>query len=427
MVSINKKISKYSLLLIILLSVTAFPSKYIYYIAPFLIITFSFFIKLIDNKKLFFLLIALLIYIIINYTFSLISGNTYNISGSLIYVLTIIPIIIILSRKKIHIDKKNIQSTQRILFFFIVIQFIVVLFQLSQTKNWDAITGTYGLFDYKYGTTITQVFFTFNILCFIIFIFKEKLNIKSFLIMLCALIMVALAQSGHQTLFFIITFLLVFIKKNDFKGLIKISIIGTVLLSLVIILFPETLDLGSMWFEKTFYNESPKTLITIDSFNILKENTKIILFGVGPGQYTSRASLISSGEYISSTMPDFLTGKSYYFSQYVSPLIQLHKQIGEGSAIAQPYYGLLSILMEFGLPIVILFLFLLTYEVKNLLSLRKYKEIRILCNYNLFFIFFLLFCSMIENYFEFVQAILVPIYLYILSHGRINHFLKEKK
>lgn len=353
-----------------------------------------------------------------------------NNSISLLYgLITYSSFLILLSLKnKDSINTYEISYIVKYLSYFVIVQSLVVFFQMSQTWNWDALSGTFGLFDYMGRITISQVMFTFTTYVIMLFLlpYWNKGIVKVALVL--GLISTSAAQSGHQFIFLIFTGLIVYASFKDKKLLFKTVLISSGAIMIVLLFFPRTIDLALAWFQKIAFGNYPKALITIDAFELLIEDFKIAIMGTGLGQFSSRASLFSSGDYLGFKIPEMLTDSSNFYKTLVEPKLELQEQIGEGSAIAKPYYSVLSLLIEFGLIIFgILIYYVFAFLNKNKkYSLSKNSEVALLSKFMNAFILFLIMCSFIENYSEFVQAITIPILLLGIALSRRNYLLKSR-
>lgn len=422
--------NRYYHLLIITSIIVAFPSTYIYYVAPLFIVLYSIHYNVLINfQRYFSIIIFVLMFTVYSLFFNGIIGYENN-SISLLYgLITYSSFLILLSLKnKDSINTYEISYIVKYLSYFVIVQSLVVFFQMSQTWNWDALSGTFGLFDYMGRITISQVMFTFTTYVIMLFLlpYWNKGIVKVALVL--GLISTSAAQSGHQFIFLIFTGLIVYASFKDKKLLFKTVLISSGAIMIVLLFFPRTIDLALAWFQKIAFGNYPKALITIDAFELLIEDFKIAIMGTGLGQFSSRASLFSSGDYLGFKIPEMLTDSSNFYKTLVEPKLELQEQIGEGSAIAKPYYSVLSLLIEFGLIIFgILIYYVFAFLNKNKkYSLSKNSEVALLSKFMNAFILFLIMCSFIENYSEFVQAITIPILLLGIALSRRNYLLKSR-
>src|SRR6185503_17843621 len=110
---------------------------------------------------------------------------------------------------------------------------------------------------------------------------------------------------------------------THFGTVVRTVAVAAVLSLLVVEVYPDTLFVAREWYSKvTDSSNSPKRLVYEGAMTIL-ENPKNMLIGTGLGQYTSRAALITSNEYLNIPLPSFLTGKSDYFNDYIDPSLVL--------------------------------------------------------------------------------------------------------
>jgi hypothetical protein len=426
----RNKTLKYYYLLIFTSIIVAFPSTYIYYFSPIFIVLYSIHNNMLVNfQKLLSIIIFVLLFSISSLVFNGIIGYENN-SVSLLYgLITYSSFLILLSLKyKDLINNYEINYIVKYLSYFVIVQSLIVFFQMTQTWNWDALSGTFGLFDYMGRITISQVMFTFNTYVIMLFLlpYGKRKIVKVALVL--GLISTSAAQSGHQFIFLIFIGLLVYASFKDRKLLFKTIIISFGAIIIVLFFFPSTIDLAIAWFQNIVFGNYPKALVTIDAIELLYEDFKVAFIGTGLGQFTSRASLFSSGDYLGVNIPEMLTSKSSFYVDIVEPKLELQEQIGEGSAIAKPYYSVLSLLIEFGVIIfgIIVYYTFRFYRKNKKYSLSKNLEVASLSKFMNAFILFLIMCSFIENYLEFIQAITLPILLFYISISRRNYILTKK-
>jgi len=123
------------------------------------------------------------------------------------------------------------------------------------------------------------------------------------------------------------------------------------------------------------YSYSPKGVVTTHTFTKTQwEYPTVLLIGLGPGQYTSKGSLIGSGRYFGRfynpiDIPFVGEQMSTPFKKYIFPWWEAFQDPAYGSStLNRPFYSLLSLYAEFGLPA---FVFLLIWFVKKIQWLRK--------------------------------------------------------
>ena len=166
--------------------------------------------------------------------------------------------------------------------------------------------------------------------------------------------------------------------------------------------------------------KSPKVTSTIDVVTEVPQEYPTMLFiGFGPGQYSSRASLIATGKYLGGMS----SSRSYFFlpNDMTEPFERflwddwLESDIEEiygGSAMSKPFYSIMSIYTEFGLIILVAILLYIAYQILKLRTiylrptLSEDDEVDKLLAFSIALSFlFLFFICFIENYLEISQAI----------------------
>ena len=96
-------------------------------------------------------------------------------------------------------------------------------------------------------------------------------------------------------------------------------------------------------------------MVTISAVEIASQ-PKNFLLGTAMGQFGSRAAMISSGEYLSMALPKPLVGESEYYRQYMLPPLHEYNAHGEDSAMSQPCYTMMNLVVEMGVPLTFLLL-----------------------------------------------------------------------
>src|SRR5262249_41706051 len=133
-------------------------------------------------------------------------------------------------------------------------------------------------------------------------------------------IICVIAQSGHQTIFFLATLLFCSLLRVSHVGTLLRTLFAAAVLSLLLVeAYPDTMFVAGEWYYKVMdTSNSPKRLVYEGALSILAE-PKNMLIGTGLGQYSSRAALMTSNEYLNLPLPAFMIGKSDYFSDYIRP------------------------------------------------------------------------------------------------------------
>jgi len=358
-------------------------------------------------------------------------GQQVNIPGVAVGLLTFLSLVIVIcERFDRKIDDILFGRLITLCSWFVILQSLVGIGQHFLSKNPDAISGTFGLFDFVTGEiTIIHVFFTFTIYSLILFLASAANRPLPLIAILTGLLVTTLAHSAHQLIFFALSVSLMgalqFFRLRTF---VSCAFLVVAVVFLVDRLFPETGALAEHWYAKVAENpDSPKWIVTEGGLEILGD-WKNGLLGTGLGQYSSRAALITSNQYLTADLPSVLTGVSEYFWQYIRPAGYIYSDSGEGSAIAKPYYSLLSLAVELGLlqclVLTVLIGGALVRGVRLMGSHRpEVGKVSLLANIGI--VFFLL-CCLVENYAEFPQALFVPSLLFVFANSRVRTLVRTK-
>jgi hypothetical protein len=196
-------------------------------------------------------------------------------------------------------------------------------------------------------------------------------------------------------------------------GLIS-AIAGMVVVAFLFL--PQNLSNTLVFAQQLFQGESPKAIATTRALvDIPREYPLAPLFGLGPGQYGSRAGMIGTGMYFGgmenprdiSFLP---SGMSVAFQHYFLNLWTLAALQGYDlryGSTHQPYYSWLSLYAEFGIaPVLLVFalaLVAISRARKNPPGLTNRMQV---FSFSMS-ILFLLFLGIQENYWEIPQAIFI--------------------
>lgn len=359
-------------------------------------------------------------------------GQQINLPGFFLAMLTYLPIFLLLcERFDQPIDDALFGRLINTTAWFVIVQSAIGVLQFVVSHNGDAVAGSFGLLDFHFNTiSIAQVYFTFTLFGMILFLMLDFRRVIVQVAIIVGLIVCTLAQSGHQTIFFAVSFgLFSVIQKKRSSAVLYGVILISLSFFLVNELYPSTFAYTGAWFRKVVEEpESPKRALAADGVRIVNDLKNAIL-GTGIGQYSSRAALITSNDYLSRDLPNILVGKSKYFSDSIEPANEIYEDSGQGSAIWKPYFSILSVIVEFGI-VQSLFIFgvLLAHVRKNLTYMASPVPQIALTGMvsNVGLLFFILCCA-IENYAEFPQAIFLPFLLYVAAQSRAKRLAVEAR
>jgi hypothetical protein len=351
------------------------------------------------------------------------AGKTVNFPGIWFGLFTYAPLFVLLSETFDRtIDEATYDRFAKVCAWFILIQSAVGLLQFVGTGNADAVCGTLGLIDgFRSSVTIIQVYFTFIVFSMILFLLPVANQVFYRVTIGVGVLICVLAQSGHQTIFFVATLLLCGLARATHIATLVRTVIAAAVVSLLVMqVYPDTYFIAREWYVKLIESSnSPKRLVCQGAMSILEE-PKNLLIGTGLGQYSSRAALMSSNEYLNVSLPSFMTGKSDYYNDIMEPSIELFDEIGEGSAMSKPYMSVVSVPVELGLVLSIALLAVICRSAFSYLSLmtRDSGEVGWIGFGMLVGTIFLSLCCVVENYAEFSQAIFVPFILLVVAGSR---------
>lgn len=356
-------------------------------------------------------------------TIDTMAGRIVNPPGMLWGALTYATLVAILAlRPDFTITQARWKSLRKVVSWFVIIQGTLGILQFIASGNQDAVCGTFGLFDFLGNVTIAQVYLTFNLFAMIMFLMTDKCTRLDWVAIAIGLFASLLAHSGHQTLFLIAALGFVGMLQLRPRDALKLGALLAVLTGLMFSV--STITAGDIyeWQRKLLQeDDSPKRIVTIAAVDLMK-NPKNLLLGTAVGQYASRAALMSSGGYLAADLPAMLTGESQYFRQLVLPALYEYEDHGEESAISQPAYSAMNLIVELGLPMALVLCSVVGYNFyRNWLLTRTgnahARSVGMWANIGL--VFFVA-CCFIENYVEFPQAIFLPALLYFAALSTTN-------
>ncbi|MDJ1484994.1 hypothetical protein QNI16_31130 [Cytophagaceae bacterium YF14B1] len=326
-----------------------------------------------------------------------------------------------------------------------ILQFVIVTVTgITYIINGDSVQGTIGIDailngNAGFGNQIFVISMIFFIFLFIPYVLQQH---KYYYVVLVGLLSIMLAGVLHVfvSLVWALLFTILFYRKNlIFSDLSKI--IGGVAMALLMLLpleffFPGISKTTAVFFQIYQDRDSPKFEAMDNAFDKLPEQYPLVsLIGLGPGQYSSRAGLISSGNYYGSKM-NFLPNE---VSEPFRKLFQhtwleyTHGSDRYGnSTMHRPFFSILSLFAEFGFVGLGLFLgCILYFFMKIRLLFVFFKERKNKVNTYLAFamgvlLIMLVFISTFENYLETVQALLPGMMLFKVLYSQLLTEAKQK-
>lgn len=412
------------------------PFKMLGYFSPFLVLVWFIFRSNSGRTALKTILLGgcLLVAIAGYYLVSITLGFTYLIQNSLLAIITygsfffffVSPSLTSFS-EDFYI--KIIRPVRLVIVFESLIgitQFIIAIVDRGLAGNTgDVVQGTHYLLSFweTADMGLGNQIFTINMSLLLLIYLPHVLTYRGeYLVMILGIASLLLALVSHIVMPIIISCAIVYIvfRKNIIGKLkAKQLFFGTVLATVISILYTLQVGLVEHYVEKFLSVESPKAIVTINSIkNIPQEYPSALVIGLGPGQFSSRAALIGTGQYIGGlttprALPFMTPAKTPAFEKYIYPQYTeyLTNPTYGYSTMSRPFHSMLSLFVEFGL---IIFSLLLLSILFVLVRLRKFYLLHLKSNNpleaNISFamavaILTLVFISFFENYLEVTQAI----------------------
>lgn len=412
-----------------ILLVTSLPSKFIFYFAaPLVFVCLLFFGKVLDIRH-FFALCWLFGYGILSLLLeaptkvSWLSALLWPLTNSmalLVFVLLFFPPRRVPSLREIRLAHRITMVWGLLQAFIGISQFIL------SGGNPDAVAGSVGLLDFLGSITINQVYFGFSMLSLLpLFLFRESPKLASLLALPVILLAVALSQSGHATVAFLVALLLFGMGLGYFVWVLRVVVASILLIGSSLIFFPNQVEVALGWWARLSNPTSPKRIVYEEFREAVSQNEKLLILGAGPGQLLSRASLIGGGLLTSAELPG--QRPSVYMEEIAADAFSFYWLAGEGSAIVKPYNAYMALIGEWGLLGWAFIVAWILYTIRSLL--RAYRssslEERELWSYVSFYLSFLALVSLVELYLEMSAAIGVGGWIAVMAAARATQLRRR--
>lgn len=426
------------------------PSNTLAYLSPFILLLWLCIVTrdicLIRNLFIFIFCYLLLLVLFIFLSSDFIPGNsllavfTY---GSFIPILTI--------PTKYFINKDIFFRMLKILSTIVILESILGIIQgiygFSKSGSFDLGNG-----DYIEGTIHPQLYaegsfsnpiFAIILGISIIFLFYHyRINKLGRIALVLGIITFILASVLHAILFFILACISSYILFYVLKPIkIKLNIkFSTVIIIISIVTFfifgkislstnIKGIIPNTLW----MMSKSPKIEVMNKFYSQTSKDYPLApLIGLGPGQFLSRASLISTGEYFRIRMEN--RNFKIPFTEITKPFklfgydLWVHSITGPWgrSSLAKPQSSWNAMLTEFGIIGFILsiwFIIFILYKVKMKLYNDEQRVLAFTFGWALIFIFLLGFQ---ENYWETTQTIFIGLLLLKVSYCLLIYNYNER-
>lgn len=282
--------------------------------------------------------------------------------------------------------------------------------------SWGIAQGIYGYIhtgsfdlangDYVEGTihpplapelTYSNVMFAINIALLLLYLLPtvwRRKSIKHSLIYGLGLLSFVMASVVHAILFFIvaggISAMLVWGRRPRLSRVMGIAVILGAVGAMTWMLLPTNLGTARSFALQIVRGEVPKYGSVLTAlYDMPRDYPYMLVVGLGPGQYTSRAGLISTGLYFGgldnpkplSLLPNRLTEAQ---NKYLLPLWIWHDSVSYLGSTQKPYFSWLAIYTEYGmlgcLVILLIFFRLLrsAYVIPRDMDIEKFVFITML-------------------------------------------------
>lgn len=266
------------------------------------------------------------------------------------------------------------------------------IYGFLQTRSFDLANG-----DFVEGTihpwlepelAYSNVMFAINIALLLLFLlpslWREPSLLKRITYVIGVLVFI-LASVVYAILFLVvaagIAIVLVIGRRMKIKR--QISIIGIIGIIIVFsaVLLPQNLKLIGPFVLQVIRGEAPKSASIIAAVREMPEDYWYLpVFGLGPGQYTSRAGLISTGLYLGGLknprsfplLPNHLTESQ---EKYLMPLWAWHQSVQYFGSTQAPYFSWLAVYTEWGLLGWSVILAVLIYVVRAIRRISPARDI----------------------------------------------------
>lgn len=159
--------------------------------------------------------------------------------------------------------------------------------------------------------------------------------------------------------------------------------------------------------------QSPKAVVAIQSATVLpRAHPSMLIWGLGPGQFSSRAALIASGLYLGGPyhpkpIPFISPQSSKFFRNYIEHWLYAAAADPYWGSSQKPYFSWMSVYTEMGIPAVLAVLWIaavILWRVKQ--RARTNQELLFATALGAAIVLFL-FLGIQDNYWEAPQALLI--------------------
>jgi hypothetical protein len=317
---------------------------------------------------------------------------------------------------------------------------IVVVTRKFNILAGDAVQGTVGLLafwheDAGFGNQIFIINMVFLLMFYVPHVLTTRRGIP---VVVLGLISIMLAGVMHVflSLMFAGFLAVVFYRPRFlFSDLLKVAGAAILVLMLLIpfeFIFPGISKTALLYVRLYEDENSPKfDAINKTLYKLPEKYPTVYLVGLGPGQYSSRAGLISSGRYLSVKSGLLPNTVSEPFKEFFSRTWHKYNSNPNrygNSTMHRPFFSLLSVFAEFGMIGFVALVMGIFWVFLKMRKMAMWYKSRFKFEYYLSFglgiiIASLIFISFFENYLETTQAMFPGLLLFKLFYS----YLYEKR
>jgi hypothetical protein len=366
-----------------------------------------------------------------------------------VFLITISPFLLLAININPESRTINLHTFYSILKYTLIIQAVVGLVQFGYSifylghsidgATGDAVAGTisFSLLPDKSGSNVLYSLLQSSLLI-IMFTIRGLLNITKDRKWLIIILFSWFTASTLHTLFYwMAAFILIYlvsrmlpmlnrIERKTKYGNSRYSIIGVILMGTILLyMFPKNIKGVNYYYDKIFdtteISSSPKSYAVYRTINELPhENPTQPIFGLGPGQYTSRAAFLMSGKYLNQPLPLKPT-VAINLEKYIMPIWEplLYRTRYVSGSTEYPFFSWLTVYGETGLIGLIVIMVL---AAKRFITyFKSYRRSNPIGYINCFFIVYIALLGLHENYWEWSQYMFsVLLTLKILNTHRMQ-------
>ncbi len=389
------------------------------YLLPVLILLLSIIFRKSNLKHLLYTLFIIYGVSGVSLISATLNGDEINVPGYIISFITYSSLWILICLKiDVKVDTAIINKVILLLCWTVLIQFPLTIYQ--STFHGDYVSGLIGvdaLFGAQFGGA--QTFYTLNLFAINLFLMPYWRKPIVLVTLTISFITCALAESGHQSIFFLLAIATSSFRLDSRQAAVLIVIVFFIII-LLTIGFPQIFGTAKAHLDYFFSGDSAKYRSILEATSILSDPIRA-LTGAGLGQHSSRAAMATSGFYMIGELPNWLIARSSVFNDNLLIWVLQSNELNIG-AMGRPYFTLLSIPVEMGLPISLIILYRIwkTIKFNSHIPIINTRECFWLGRMSIAGIIFLSLCMFVEVYAEIPQAIFLPLFLFFIAQCRFR-------